>query len=291
MEKDGSNAAMRFLYGNPAGRAAISAMMALRVPKLMAWYLRSPFSKGMIRRYIRKYNISMKGYPRIGYRSFSDFFERRKIKNRFDEVADHFISPCDGHLSVYPIAEDSRFEIKGSTYRVCDLVPDDTLSARFDGGLAMIFRLAPNDYHHYCFLDDGYVGKHHYIEGKLHSVQPVALASVPVFRLNRRVWTHLQTEHFGSVVQIEVGALAVGGIVNERENEPVKKGETMGHFSLMGSTIVVLVEKDRMELRSGITEAMSERARAGQAAGKAPSIYGVEVPVKMGQWIGNKTAD
>ena len=276
MEKDGINAAMRFLYGNPLGRMTVNAMLFLKAPKVMAWYLRSPFSKGMIRRYIRKYDISMKGYPRIGYRSFSDFFERRKLKNRFDGAKEHFISPCDGHLSVYPIEEDSSFAIKGSSYRICDLVPDGELAARFEGGTAMVFRLAPNDYHHYCFIDDGFVHKHHYIEGKLHSVQPVALAAVPVFRLNRRVYTLIETENFGPVVQIEVGALAVGGIVNERENEPVKKGETMGHFSLMGSTIVVLVGKNRMEIRTELRDALKG---------------GVEVPVKMGEWIGVRTGE
>ncbi|MBO6065789.1 MAG: phosphatidylserine decarboxylase [Lachnospiraceae bacterium] len=276
MERDGSNAAMRFLYGNPVGRAMIKVMLAVKAPKVMAWYLRTPFSKGMIRRYIRKYDISMKGYPRVGYRSFSDFFERRKIRNSFDAEQNHFISPCDGHLSAYTISPDSIFAIKGSNYRVSDLVDDETLAESFSGGQALVFRLAPNDYHHYCFIDDGIVHKHHFREGQLHSVQPIALANVPVFRVNRRVWTLLSTENFGPAVQIEVGALAVGGIVNERENEPVKKGETMGHFSLMGSTIVLFIEKDRMELLPKLTAALSG---------------GVEVPVKMGQWIGKKPAE
>lgn len=276
MDKDGSNAAMRFLYGNPVGRAIIKVMLAVKAPKVMAWYLHTPFSKGMIRRYIRKYNISMKGYPRIGYRSFSDFFERRKIKNSFDPEPNHFISPCDGHLSAYPISTESVFAIKGSSYRVSDLVDDVTLAGRFSGGQALVFRLAPNDYHHYCFIDDGFVHDHQFKEGQLHSVQPIALANVPVFRLNRRCRTLIETDNFGPVIQVEVGALAVGGIVNERENEPVKKGETMGHFSLMGSTIVLLVEKGRMELNPEIAEVLAT---------------GVECPVKMGQWIGGKTAD
>ncbi len=273
MERDGSNAAMRFLYGNPVGRAMIKVMLAVKAPKVMAWYLHTPFSKGMIRRYIRKYNISMKGYPRIGYRSFSDFFERRKIKNSFDAAPEHFISPCDGHLSAYPISTESVFAIKGSSYRVSDLVDDVTLAGRFSGGQALVFRLAPNDYHHYCFIDDGFVHDHQFKEGQLHSVQPIALANVPVFRLNRRCRTLIETDNFGPVIQVEVGALAVGGIVNERENETVKKGETMGHFSLMGSTIVLLLEKGRMELNPEIAEVLAT---------------GVECPVKMGEWIGEK---
>ena len=104
-------------------------------------------------------------------------------------------------------------------------------------------------------------------------MQPIALANVPVFRLNRRCRTLIETDNFGPVIQVEVGALAVGGIVNERENEPVKKGETMGHFSLMGSTIVLLLEKGRMELNPAIAKVLAT---------------GTECPVKMGEWIGEK---
>lgn len=276
MEKDGSNLPMRILYGNPAGRAVLKAMFVLQAPKVMAWYLRTPFSKGMIRRYIRKYNIRMKGYPRVGYRSFSDFFERRKLQNRFDADPEHFISPCDGALSAYPITEKSVFTVKGSQYRISDLVQDPELAERFHGGQCLIFRLAPPDYHHYAFVDDGYVHDHHYIEGQLHSVQPIACENVPVYRLNRRVWTLIDTEHFGPLVQIEVGALAVGGIVNEKTNETVKRGDTMGHFSLCGSTIVMFVTKDRIALRPEV---------------KAVTDKGQEYKIKLGDWIGTKIGE
>ena len=273
MDKDGSNLPMRLLYGNAVGRAVIKAMLFLKVPKVMAWYLRTPFSKGMIRRYIRKYNISMKGYPRIGYRSFSDFFERRKKKNEFDAEAGHFISPCDSALSVYPVTDGGVIPVKGSEYRLCDLIGDAELAEKFRGGLGLIFRLAPNDYHHYAVIDDGYMHEHHFIEGLLHSVQPIACENVPVYRLNRRCWTLLSTEHFGPVVQIEVGALAVGGIVNELESTEVKRGDTMGHFSLCGSTIVVFVAKDTVKLLPEIEK------RIGT---------GEEIKVQLGECIGTK---
>ena len=271
MEKDGSNLPMRLLYGNPVGRFTVKAMLVLKVPKVMAWYLHTPFSKGMIRRYIRKYNISMKGYPHVGYRNFSDFFERRRLRNRFDGDPEHFISPCDGMLSVYPVTDKAVFPVKGSEYRICDLIGDAELADRFRGGLGLIFRLAPNDYHHYAVVDDGYMHEHHFIEGQLHSVQPIACENVPVYRLNRRCWTLLETEHFGPAVQIEVGALAVGGIVNEIENTPVQKGQTMGHFSLCGSTIVMFVAKDRIALLPEIAELIGT---------------GIEYKVNLGDCVG-----
>ena len=274
MEKNGSNLPMRLLYGNPFGRAVVKGMLVLKIPKVMAWYLHTPFSKGMIRRYIRKYDISMKGYPRVGYRSFSDFFERRKVRNHFDADPQHFISPCDSMLSVYPVTDGGVFPVKGSEYRLCDLIGDAELASEFRGGLGLIFRLAPNDYHHYAVIDDGYLHEHHFIEGKLHSVQPIACENVPVYRLNRRCWTLLTTEHFGPVVQIEVGAIAVGGIVNELEKQEVKRGDTMGHFSLCGSTIVVFVAKDTVKLLPEIEKSIGT---------------GREYKVSLGDCIGART--
>ena len=43
MEKDGSNLPMRLLYGNPVGRFTVKAMLVLKVPKVMAWYLHTLF--------------------------------------------------------------------------------------------------------------------------------------------------------------------------------------------------------------------------------------------------------
>lgn len=275
MEKDGSNLPMRLLYGNPVGRAVLKGMLVIGAPKVMAWYLHTPFSKGMIRRYIRKYDISLKGCPRVGYRCFADFFERRKVKNRFDADPEHFISMCDGMLSVYPVTEQAVFPVKGSEYRICDLIKDEDLAERFRGGLGLIFRLAPNDYHHYAVVDDGYMHEHHFIEGQLHSVQPIACENVPVYRLNRRCWTLIETDHFGPAVQIEVGALAVGGIVNEVEDARVRKGQTMGHFSLCGSTIVMFLEKDRVELKPEIRELIGTQ---------------IEYKVKLGDCIGVRKA-
>lgn len=60
---------------------------------------------------------------------------------------------------------------------------------------------------------------------------------------NRRMWTILDTVNFGKVAQIEIGALLVGGIVNDHENVMMRKGAEMGHFELIGSTIVLLFKK------------------------------------------------
>ena len=63
---------------------------------------------------------------------------------------------------------------------------------------------------------------------------------------NVREYTVVETEKFGTVVQIEVGALMVGRIVNNDKNGGIaKKGAEKGKFEFGGSTVVVLIEKDK----------------------------------------------
>lgn len=265
--------AVRALYGTAAGRGALKVLQVCGFSHLAAAFLRSPLSRPLISRYIDRYDIPMEEFEGVRFRSFQDFFARKKNSIRFDAAPDHLISPCDGWLSVYPIEADSSFAIKGSRYRVCDLLQDAGWERRYGGGLCLIIRLCPSDYHRYCYLDDGFVGENHLIKGELHSVQPIACETYPVYTLNRRVWTLLQTDHFGPVVQTEIGALIVGGICWEHENVRVHKGVEMGHFELAGSTIALLFEKDRVELSPHICKAASDEQ---------------EVRVTQGMWIGSQ---
>ena len=82
----------------------------------------------------------------------------------------------------------------------------------------------------------------------------------------------MDTAHFGTVIQTEIGALVVGGIVNHREQNTFSRGEEKGHFDLAGSTIVLLFEPDRVTLRPELARALEQCE---------------EVRVEEGMWIGN----
>ena len=220
---------------------------------------------------MRRHGLRLDKKQLRSFRSFRDFFARTRRNLLTDMHPEHLISPCDGWLSAFAIDEDSSFEIKGSRYRLRDLLVDEGLSRRYNGGDCLIYRLCPADYHHYCYIDDGYQGGNHYIPGELHSVQPAACARFPVYTLNRRCWTILATENFGPVVQTAVGAFAVGGIVNERENARVRKGEEMGRFELAGSTIVQFFEKDRIRLLGEVRQYIERHG---------------EFRVRQGMWVG-----
>lgn len=264
--------AVSFLYGTAAGRIILKAIMGLHLDKAAVSFLCSPWSKLIIGRYIAKNGLDITPEERASYGSFRELFVRTRKPVQVDEKPDHLISPCDGLISAFEISRESSFNIKSSEYGLGDFLQDEELAKNYVGGTCLVFRLCASDYHHYCYIDNGFQGKNHHIPGVLHSVQPIACEKYPVYVLNRRCWSLLTTESFGPVVQCEIGALVVGGIFNEKENVRFRKGDEKGHFELAGSTIVLLFEKGQIELRHELNEKLSTAE---------------EVRVKQGEWIGN----
>ncbi len=263
---------VNFMYETMPGRIILQVLLHTKILKLGEWFVHTDLSRVMIKPFIRNNHIDMRAYKGQRYRSFQEFFSRTRKDVKVDKNPKHLISPCDGYLSAYPIQEDSRFYIKGSWYKISDLVNDKKEARSFIGGDCVVVRLCADDYHHYCYIDDGFQREDHYIEGLLHSVQPIACESVPVYRLNRRNWNILETVNFGKVAQIEIGAVLVGGIVNKGQNVAMIRGKDMGHFELIGSTVVLLFQKNTIDLLPKLKI---------QLAGDH------EVRVKQGQHIAN----
>ena len=82
-----------------------------------------------------------------------------------------------------------------------------------------------------------------HIDGTLHTVQPIAFKRYKVFCENTRNITYLDCENLGNVCYIEVGAMMISKIVNEKK-ESFNKGEEKGHFEFGGSTVILLLEKN-----------------------------------------------
>jgi len=112
-----------------------------------------------------------------------------------------------------------------------------------------------------------------FIPGVLHTVRPIALREIPVFTENCREYTLMHTAHFGKVVQVEVGAMLVGKIRNYHRRYSFSRGEEKGCFLYGGSTIIVLLQKNRVNIFPDIRKA---------------SLEGREVPVRLGQAVGEK---
>jgi len=240
------NELLKKLYDTAYGRCLLKALTLPAVSKAAGLYMDSPLSKPLIAPFIRKNGIDTSQYIMRDFRSYNQFFTRRikPEKRPIDRVPSHLISPCDSKLSVYRIDSGSVFAIKGSHYRVCDLLKNSFLARRFEGGYCCIFRLEVDDYHHYCYIDSGRKSDNVFIAGELHTVNPIAMKRYNIYKRNSREYTVLHTDNFGDVAQIEVGAMLVGRICNRHGVHEFVRGEEKGRFEFGGSTIVLLFERD-----------------------------------------------
>lgn len=272
------SASLRFLYQTALGRLLLKPLVSPCISKLAGAFMSSPLSRPLIGRFVKKNGICLSDYEDARYRSFNDCFTRRirAEKRPIPMEKEAFIAPCDALLSAYPIKKDSVFRVKGSDYSVKGLLGgDETLAKKYEGGTALVFRLCVHHYHRYIYLDGGKKGDNVFIEGKLHTVRPIALESFPVFVQNAREYTVMETENFGTVTQIEVGALLVGKIKNNHREHTFTRGEEKGMFLYGGSTIIVLTEKDAVLFDGRFFAATEENE---------------EIEVRMGDTLGTRPA-
>ena len=237
-----------FLYNTVLGRLILKIIASHIIAKTYAKYMNSRLSILKIKSFIKKNNIDINEYEEKKYNSFNDFFIR-KIKKNKRKIEDGLIAIADSKLTVYEINQNSSFKIKNSIYTVEELIQNNVNKYEY----ALIFRLAVDDYHHYCFPDDGKVLSNKKIKGILHTVQPIAFKKHKVFVENTRNITFLKCNNLGNVCYIEVGAMMIGKIVNEPITS-FKKGDEKGHFEFGGSTIVLLLEKGKATIDKQIIE-------------------------------------
>ena len=241
---------LRFLYNTVVGRGVLKIFISPFVSKMGGFILSTRLSKLAVKNFAKKNNINVDEYYVDDIKSFNDFFARRvkEDKRPIDMVKNDFISPADGHLSFYKIKDDLVIPVKQSMFSISSLLQNEELAKKYDDGICIVIRLCVDNYHRYCYLDDGSKGENIFILGKLHTVRPIALANIPVFTENAREYTILNTKNFGDVIQVEVGALMVGKIKNNHEEYEFKRGEEKGMFLFGGSTIMLLVEKNKINI-------------------------------------------
>jgi phosphatidylserine decarboxylase len=264
---------LRKMYTTVIGRMVVYVLVNPGISQMAGKLLDSRISSLAVPYFARINHIDLSQYESKAYKSFNDFFTR-KIKDELrpvDSVGQHLISPCDAKLSVFPVSEKAVFNIKRTRYTMMNLLRDRKLAKRFEGGTIFIFRLTVDDYHRYCYIDDGFQSRSRFIQGVLHTVNPVANDVYPIYKENSREYSILKSEHFGRVLMMEVGALLVGKIVNYKNYCMVKRGEEKGRFEYGGSTIILVFEKDKVIPDQDILK---------------NTLAGCETIVKMGEKIG-----
>ena len=109
----------------------------------------------------------------------------------------------------------------------------------------------------------------------LHTVNPAANDFCPIYKENTRTYTLLQSANFGTLLQMEVGAMMVGKIVNENAGAArrVQRGEEKGYFAFGGSTVIVLAQKGSAVPEKRIWNysrlGIETRVRQGETVGTA----------------------
>ena len=241
-----SKGSLHFLYDTVLGRCILKILTLPVISKIVGAFMNSKLSIALINRFIIKNNIDMSDYENVKYKSYNDFFTRKilKDKRKICKATNDFISPCDAKLAAYKIDENLLFDIKGTKYSIFELLQNNELAHKYINGTLLIFRLSVDDYHRYCYIDNGFKENNLYIKGILHTVQPIALKKYNIYKTNCREYTVLHTKNFGDVVQIEVGAMMVGKIKNLHEDYTFKKGEEKGYFEFGGSTICLIINNN-----------------------------------------------
>lgn len=270
---DDQAGAVQFLYTTRFGRFVLKILVRPWVSKTVGWVLNRRVSAPFARSFAKKNGIDLSQYEGAPYRSFNAFFCRpiRPEYRPFDEDPARLVAPCDSKLSAYPISEDSRFAIKGTEYTVQSLLRDEELAQKYTGGWLLLFRLAVDDYHRYAFPAEGEVTAPRRIPGVFHTVNPAAAALRPIYKENTREYVTLSTAQFGDLLQMEVGAMLVGRIVNESLTGHVCRGQEKGHFEFGGSTVILCVQPGHFTPDADVLTNTAE---------------GFETIVKMGEGIG-----
>ncbi len=265
---------LNFYYNTFLGRVFLKFIILKFFSKIYGWYMNSKLSIKKINKFVEKNKIDLKEYESKNYTSFNDFFTRKiRPENRIiDKNNNNLIAISDGKLKYVKITDGMELNIKDTIYSLDELLKNKVLAKKYAKGDCLIIRLTVSDYHRYCYLDDGTKGKNKKIKGVLHTVNSISHGKYKIYAQNSREYTILNTNNFGQVIQMEVGALLVGKINNYCKNKFIR-GEEKGYFEFGGSTIILLFEKGKINIDKDIEE---------------NSIRNIETKVKMGEKIGGK---
>ena len=261
-EKVAGGGMIKMLYDTPKGKLPLEFLIKRKVFSALSGIL---FDTGLstkkIMGFIEEYKIDMTKCNQsvVDFKSFNGFFTRKQNPGNqsFNSIENSLCSPGDGRMRAWENIDINKIvQVKGSFYSLKELIKDEKLAEGYQGGSCIILRLAPVDYHRFHFIDSGTATPSIKIKGEYYSVNPTALKAIPfVFCKNKREYSILKSEHFGSILYIEVGATSVGTIIQTyKPGEKVAMGDEKGYFKFGGSTLILFLEKDRVFLDKDILE-------------------------------------
>lgn len=272
---------IKWCYESPVGKGLTELLVKKKLfSKVYGIYCDTKLSKKKVSGFIENFDIDMSICKNDinDFRSFNDFFIRELNENArpIDKDKGTLISPGDGRLFVYNnISINDLVQIKDITYSLSELIQDNDIASEYEGGVCLVLRLCPTDYHRFHFVDYGTCEKTHFIPGNYYSVNPTALERIAkLYCQNKREWCVFHSENFGDIIHVEVGATCVGSIIQSyKANTPISKGDEKGYFKFGGSTTILFFKPNTIIVDEDIL---------------TQSSLGFETKVNMGETIGKK---
>ncbi|MGK0237050.1 MAG: phosphatidylserine decarboxylase [Candidatus Pelagisphaera sp.] len=275
---------LRWTYENPFGRLALNLLVKRSL--FNAWYgwrMDRPASRSKVEPFIEQYGIDMGECRESGesFKTFNGFFYRKLTEEARPIASGEGIVnlPADGrHMAIPDLSQVDQVYVKGQGFELGKFLGSSELAERFSGGSVVISRLCPVDYHRFHSPVAGTLVEQREIDGSLFSVSPIALCrKVGYLWENKRVLTTIQTEAYGLVAFVAIGATCVGRIhMTRAKGTRVERGEELGYFAFGGSCVATVFEKGRVTLASDLIEHSSRET---------------EVYAKMGDRLGTEVGD
>lgn len=219
-----------------------------------------------VRRFAAAYGLDMSEAerPLEDYPNIHELFTRRLKPGvrPVDPNPQALVSPVDGSLSERgPIGDGVLPQAKGRTYGLAALLAEPDAPSRYAEGSFGTIYLSPTDYHRMHSPVDGQLTEWTHVPGDLWPVNRASVAHVDaLFAKNERLIFFIETETFGRVAMVMVGATIVGKVRASFDPElishvpgrrdvhrghldrEVKRGEELAVFE-MGSTVILVTER------------------------------------------------
>jgi phosphatidylserine decarboxylase len=227
--------------------------------KIVHWIAYGPWGKKVHQFFISVFKklYGIEWADTSSFETLGDFFLRSIL---ILPAGEPLVSPAEGrvidgpHLFQKMTADQlnkEAVEVKGLVYQWKDFKEIDI--QKFQNGCYWNFYLAPKNYHWVHAASAGTQLEAFRHSGKLWPVNALGrFLSENLYTENERLTFRWQTENFGEVVMICIGAMAVSGLYSEKGEVPynqwkilspyVQKAERLLAFKL-GSSVLLLTQK------------------------------------------------
>jgi phosphatidylserine decarboxylase len=271
-----------WLYNSSPGWFLTEFLLSRRwVSRFYGWLNKQRWSRGKIKSFASRLEINLNELTRPidTFESFNDFIVRDidLSKRPIERDPNVCVAPADGRVLAYPAIDADRFfTIKQGKFNLRALLRDEDMTRVYSGGSLFVSRLYLTDYHHFHFPDNGVPQSALSIPGRYFAVSPYSERRLlPLYAENHRMVTLFDSDHFGQVALIEVGAFTIGSI--QQRYQPgvrARKGDHKGFFELGGSIVILLFQEGAIRFDDDLCK---------------NTLSGIETYIRLGESIGRAT--